>query len=73
MYNTEGVNAVATITELRAETSELIDHVKFNKSGILIQKNNAPVAVLLDWDVYKSLSKKGEGIELGNLEDAGIR
>ena len=36
MYQTEGVDAIATITELRAETSELIDHVRKTKNGILI-------------------------------------
>jgi prevent-host-death family protein len=53
MYNTEGVDAIATITELRSETSELIDYVRKTKSGVLIQKNNEPYAVLIDWETYK--------------------
>ncbi len=52
MYHTEGVDSVATITELRAETSELIDHVRDSKTGVLIQKNNEPHAVLISWNMY---------------------
>lgn len=53
MYNTEGINTIATITELRSDTSELIEYVRETKSGVLIQKNNEPYAVLLDWETYK--------------------
>lgn len=53
MYNTEGIDTIATITELRSETSELIEHVRKTRSGVLIQKNNEPYAVLLDWETYK--------------------
>jgi prevent-host-death family protein len=55
MYNTEGVDSVATITELRSETSDLIDHVRETKTGVLIQKNNEPHAVLISWDMYRSI------------------
>jgi len=64
MYNTEGVEAVATITELRSETSELIDHVRNTKTGIMIQKNNEPHAVLLSWDVYIEIKER---IDIKNL------
>jgi len=64
MYNTEGVDAIATITELRAETSELIDHVRSTKNGILIQKNNEPYAVLMDWEVYKKVKDR---VDLASL------
>jgi len=63
MYNTEGINTIATITELRSETSELIEHVRETKSGVLIQKNNEPYAVLLDWETYKKTKRKLEKIE----------
>ena len=66
MYFTKGIEAVATITELRSNTSELLDHAKGIQSGILIQKNNEPYAVLISYDVYEKLltaqdtsSKKG--------------
>jgi len=58
MYQTEGVDSIATITELRAETSELIDHVRESKTGVLIQKNNEPHAVLISWDTYIALKDK---------------
>ena len=67
MYNTEGVDAIATITELRSETSELIDHVRTTKTGVLIQKNNEPYAVLIDWDVYKEIKNKLNLDELREL------
>lgn len=61
MYNTEGINTIATITELRSETSELIEHVRKTKSGVLIQKNNEPYAVLLDWETYKKSKQELKG------------
>ena len=63
MYNTEGINTIATITELRSETSELIEHVRNTKSGVLIQKNNEPYAVLLDWETYKKSKRKLEEMD----------
>lgn len=57
MYSTSGVDAVATITELRSNTSQLIEHVRESKSGVLIQKNNEPYAVLLDWETYQEVMK----------------
>ena len=63
MYNTEGVDAVATITELRSKTSDLIDSVKSKNNGVLIQKNNEPHAVLISWETYKAIKEEV------NLED----
>lgn len=64
MYNTEGVDAVATITELRSETSDLIDSVQSKNNGVLIQKNNEPHAVLISWETYKAIKEK---VDLENL------
>ena len=58
MYNTEGVDSVATITELRSETSDLIEHVRETNNGVLIQKNNEPHAVLISWETYKAVKEK---------------
>ena len=55
MYSTKGIEAVATITELRSKTSELVEHARGNERGILIQKNNEPYAVLLSYDLYAKL------------------
>jgi len=64
MYSTKGIEAVATITELRSKTSELVEHARGNERGILIQKNNEPYAVLISYDVYVNLLR---GAEKGNL------
>lgn len=64
MYNTEGVDSVATITELRSETSDLIDHVRKSSNGVLIQKNNEPHAVLISWETYKAIKEKVDLDEL---------
>lgn len=58
MYNTEGVDAVATITELRSDTSMLVEDVQSEHNGVLIQKNNEPHAVLISWDTYKAIKEK---------------
>lgn len=55
MFQTEGVDAVATITELRSHTSELIDRARTTQRGILIQRNGDPSAVLISWDTYLRL------------------
>lgn len=63
MYSTRGIEAVATITELRSKTSELVDQAKEIETGILIQKNNEPYAVLVSYDRYirlLELEKKGK-------------
>jgi len=60
MYFTKGIEAVATITELRSKTSDLVEHAKQIDHGILIQKNNEPYAVLISYDVYEKLLKAKE-------------
>ena len=60
MYSTRGIEVVATITELRSKTSELVERAKNIDSGILIQKNNEPYAVLISYDLYdRLLSESG--------------
>ena len=58
MYSTQGIEAIATVTELRSKTSALIDQAKSLKTGIMIQKNNEPEAVLLSYDLYLKLYKQ---------------
>jgi prevent-host-death family protein len=61
MYSTRGIDVVATITELRSKTSELVENAKEIDSGILIQKNNEPYAVLISYELYdRLLSESGE-------------
>jgi len=61
MYSTKGIEAVATITELRSKTSDLVEHAKKMERGILIQKNNEPYAVLISYDLYLELLEAKEG------------
>ncbi|GIV60942.1 type II toxin-antitoxin system Phd/YefM family antitoxin [Rhodocaloribacter litoris] len=60
MYSTKGIEAVATITELRSKTSDLVEHAKTIDRGILIQKNNEPYAVLISYDLYLKLLAASE-------------
>ncbi len=62
MYFTKGIEVVATITELRSKTSELVEYAKGIERGILIQKNNEPYAVLISYDVYERLLKAKESV-----------
>jgi prevent-host-death family protein len=55
MYLTKGIDAIATITELRSNTSELVEYAKEIERGILIQKNNSPYAVLISYELYERL------------------
>ena len=55
MNSTRGIEAVATVTELRSRTSALIDQAKGLKTGIMIQKNNEPEAVLIGYELYLEL------------------
>lgn len=62
MYVTQGIDAIANITELRAKTSELIQHVRESKGALLVQKNSEPYAVLLDWETYRQLIASREDV-----------
>lgn len=55
MYTTGGVDSIATITELRSQTADLLEHVQTTHQAVMIQKNNQPVAVLISWELYKRL------------------
>ena len=57
MYSTQGIEAIATVTELRSKTSSLIEKAKRLDTGIMIQKNNAPEAVLVNYDLYQKMHK----------------
>ena len=73
MYSTAGIDAIATITELRSKTSKLLDHVRRNRSSVLIQKNNEPFAVLMDWETYLSLINEPAEKKEKEVEDRPAR
>lgn len=58
MFTTRGIETIATITELRSKTSELVERTKGLSTGIMIQKNNEPYAVLISFDRYVELMEK---------------
>ena len=66
MYLTKGIDAIATITELRSNTSELLEYARENEQGILIQKNNQPYAVLISWELYDRLLASEESQKAGS-------
>lgn len=68
MYTTEGVDAIATITELRSNTTSLLERVSSSHNGILVQKNNEPQAVLLSWSQYKKVADK---VDIQQIIDEG--
>lgn len=55
MYEIQGVDSIATISELRAHTSDVLAHVRDQGEAVLVQRNNDPFAVLIDWDRYRQL------------------
>ena len=55
MFATKGIDAIASVTELRSKTAELIDATRGKTHGILVQRNNEPAAVLLSYDRYMEL------------------
>jgi len=58
MFIAKGIEAVASITELRSKTAALIDRAK-DYQGLMIQKNNEPHAVLLSYERYVELLGEG--------------
>ena len=58
MYKTKGVDAIATITEVRSKTSELLEQARKSQHGIMIQRNNDPQAVLISWDLYQKIKDR---------------
>lgn len=69
MYTTKGVDAIATVTELRSDASSLVDRIQSEGDHILIQKNNEPHAVLIDPDTYSKIKEALDGSELSSLVD----
>jgi prevent-host-death family protein len=63
MYSTRGIDTIATITELRSNTTELVDHASEIERGIMIQKNNEPYAVLISYDLYLQLLDEREAAQ----------
>ena len=76
MYSTRGIEAIATVTELRSRTSALIDQAAGLETGIMIQKNNEPEAVLVNYDLYQKIPAEHQSkfeIYDGEVSDPAAR
>lgn len=58
MYKMKGVDVIATITEVRSKTSELLEQAQKSRRGIMIQRNNDPQAVLISWELYQKIKDR---------------
>lgn len=69
MYHTEGVDAIATVTELRSDASTLVDRIHASEDHVLIQKHNEPHAVLIDYSTYSKIKEELNISELSTIID----
>ena len=60
MFPTYSTHQVSSVTELRQDTNDILNHADTTGEAILIQRNNDPVAVLLSVDAYKRLLARAE-------------
>lgn len=56
----ESIHSIATVTELRSNTTEVVRTAETSGEGVLIVKNNEPYAVVLGFDQYMSLVDDSE-------------
>lgn len=68
MYQTEGVSAIVTVTELWRETAEVLSVLQ-DAPVICIQRNNDPEAAMMSMDTYRKLRAELEkqGTTLADL------
>ena len=56
MYEVDNITTVASITELRADTDAVVEATEESSSGgVLIQRNNEPLAVLVPIRQWRKL------------------
>lgn len=53
MHPTFGAHQVASVTELRTDTNDLLRHAKRSGEAILLQRNSAPCGVLIGLEQYE--------------------
>jgi len=68
MYKTEGVSLVASITELRMNTAEVLEALQ-TRRVVGVQRNNTPVAAMVSMEMYRALREAltEEGMTLDDL------
>ncbi|WP_259113813.1 type II toxin-antitoxin system Phd/YefM family antitoxin [Salinibacter ruber] len=60
MYRITGVEAVASVTDLRTQIDETIKAAEETGEGVLVQKNNEPIAVLVSIERWRELQSENE-------------
>ena len=63
MYPTYGAHQISSVTELRTDTNDLLEHVEKTGEAVLLQRNNEPVAFLLGLETYRALRKENEALK----------
>lgn len=53
MYPTYGTHQIVSVTELRQDTADIIDHAKQTGDAVLVQRNNDPIAILISISTYE--------------------
>jgi prevent-host-death family protein len=53
MHSTYGAQQITSVTELRQDTNDIIQHAERTGEAVLVQRNNEPVAVLLGVTTYE--------------------
>ncbi|MCS4038037.1 type II toxin-antitoxin system prevent-host-death family antitoxin [Salinibacter ruber] len=59
MYKIDDIGAVASVTDLRTQIDETIQAAEEGR-GVLIQKNNEPIAVLVSIKRWRELQSGNE-------------
>jgi prevent-host-death family protein len=59
MYRVKSIGAIASVTDLRSRTDETIELAE-DTPGVLIQKNNEPIAVLVSIEQWHEAQEDGE-------------
>lgn len=61
MYKITDIGAVASVTDLRTRIDETIRAAEEAEQGVLIQKNNEPIAILVSIERWRELQGKKGG------------
>ena len=62
MYRITDIDTIASVTDLRTQIDETIKAVEETEKGVLVQKNNEPIAVLVSIERWRELQGEDENI-----------
>lgn len=66
------MRSIYTITDAKARFSEIISRLIFRKEKIVLTKKGKEVAVIMPFDKYQQLEKKGRGLIQARGSLAGL-